>query len=210
MQFFSIQLILLSIILGLAGCKQKEEHRHYREINISETKKVSPHSLESSADQSFSSPVFAGDMPDLRIKWDVPQGWSEKPGRGMRLAVFDVKSGTLSAQCVVVQLPDSGGGLVSNVKRWMQQLKLVILSEESLQDFLSRQQRYKTMGGFNAIMIDMTDLLSGDITSDLSGLMAVIPVKGQTLYITLFGARRLLLENKRKFLSLIRSLRIAG
>jgi hypothetical protein len=192
----------------ILSCKEPNPSRNYEEIIISPKKKSSPSSFTHSSAQSLDASRSLQDFKKANLKWVTPEGWLEKPGRGMRIATFLVMEQGDTAECAMIRLPDSGGGLASNVKRWMQQLSIIVPPEKQFHKFLTNQQRFKTAGGFSGILVNFTSLLSGDLTSDRSALTAFIPVNNNTVFLTLFGSKRLLGNNQDKLLSLCRSLNI--
>lgn len=64
------------------------------------------------------------------LRWDAPQGWTELPGSGMRLATLTPPGG--GAEATVVALPGDVGGALANVNRWRGQIGLPAFDEAGL------------------------------------------------------------------------------
>lgn len=71
--------------------------------------------------------------------WKTPDGWTERPGEGMRQATFKVEGDGPTLECTVIRLPDRGGNPASleytlaNINRWRSQLSLEPLSKAGLE-----------------------------------------------------------------------------
>lgn len=63
--------------------------------------------------------------PTLNLyTWTLPEGWTEKPAKGMRAASFDVKLGDATADAAITELVGKAGGLEANITRWRKQVEL--------------------------------------------------------------------------------------
>ncbi len=63
------------------------------------------------------------------LVWAAPPGWEELPPTSMRLANFGVGA---EGECYLTVLGGSGGGVVSNVNRWREQMGLAGMSVEEV------------------------------------------------------------------------------
>lgn len=68
--------------------------------------------------------------------WQIPKGWQQQPGSGMRAATLVIPSGAKPLELTVTALPWSGaaGEMLSNVNRWREQLQLPATDEPGLAD----------------------------------------------------------------------------
>ena len=69
------------------------------------------------------------------ITWEVPEGWEEQEGTGLRAATLLVPDGSAQAELTVMALPLTGdwdGYVVSNVNRWLGQLQQGPLDGQSI------------------------------------------------------------------------------
>jgi hypothetical protein len=65
------------------------------------------------------------------IHWTAPESWEEQPASGFRKGSFlargpDGKTADIS----VISFPEQAGGLLANVNRWRDQLKLAPITNE--------------------------------------------------------------------------------
>jgi len=65
------------------------------------------------------------------MTFDVPETWSKSPGNSMRLASFDAKQESGTADVSVMRLP-GGGDPLPNLNRWRDQVKLEPITQEEL------------------------------------------------------------------------------
>jgi hypothetical protein len=65
------------------------------------------------------------------LKWDLPKGWTETQGSGMRFATL-TPPGAPKAELSVVVLPGPAGGELANVNRWRGQIGLPPWEEPAL------------------------------------------------------------------------------
>lgn len=65
------------------------------------------------------------------LVYDVPEGWTEKPGSMMRDLNFTFGANG-EGECYIARLPGAGGGLAANVNRWRTQMGAPSLSDEEV------------------------------------------------------------------------------
>jgi hypothetical protein len=66
------------------------------------------------------------------LKWKLPQGWTEAPGTGMRVATLAPPAALGKAEVPVTVLAAPAGGELANVNRWRGQLNLPPIDEQAL------------------------------------------------------------------------------
>ncbi|MCL4233281.1 MAG: hypothetical protein KJ042_02050, partial [Deltaproteobacteria bacterium] len=64
--------------------------------------------------------------------WTLPEGWTEKPAKGMRAASFDVTIGEATADAAITELVGKAGGLEANITRWRKQVELPPMTAEEI------------------------------------------------------------------------------
>jgi hypothetical protein len=140
------------------------------------------------------------------LSWTAPDGWREEAGSGMRLATFTIDREGSSATCTIVTLGGAAGGLEANVRRWMGQLKIADLPPDEFSAFLEKQERVKSEGGFDMVLVDLTEL--GDAAPDSASMLAaIVTVPNTTAFVKFTGPTVLLKNEKESFTKLCRSLR---
>ncbi|MEO8044300.1 MAG: hypothetical protein ABI674_05290 [Spartobacteria bacterium] len=64
------------------------------------------------------------------VHWTVPAGWAEQPASGFRKGSFIVSDAEgKKADVSVISFPEAAGGLLANVNRWRDQLKLAPITD---------------------------------------------------------------------------------
>lgn len=85
--------------------------------------------------------------------WQLPEGWDEQPGSGMRVATVTIPSSGKPLELSVTSLPwtDTQADLLSNVNRWRGQLQLAPIGAEGLADCT----RELMVGGATLTVVDL-------------------------------------------------------
>lgn len=140
------------------------------------------------------------------LQWTAPQGWNETKSTGMRRATFTMDDGGLTGICTIVVLSGMAGGLEANVVRWLGQLGQEPPPDDVFEAFLKRQLRFETVGGFQAVAVDLSELAQPGDEQASSMMGAVIPIGGGMCFVKLTGTVDALKSQKESFLQLCRSL----
>ncbi len=188
----------LTALLLLAGCGlQKPTWQTYEERS-----EVSHTSHESPMPTQRAPPA----PKPASVKWTVPEGWREEAGSGMRIAAFAIDRDGAKGTCTIISLGGAAGGLEANVRRWLGQLKVEAPPPNQFFAFLERQERIKTEGGYEGVLVDLTQI--GDEAPDADSMLAALfTVDGSTLFVKLAAPRALLVKEREAFAKLCRSLR---
>ncbi len=142
--------------------------------------------------------------------WDIPTGWKEEPSTSrLRMATFSISRQNMKSLCTIIPLQGEAGGLKANTSRWLTQIFPLARDIPVKTDLLLRkQQKYKTRGDFAAVFMDFT--LLTEKPADISPLVTVIKVKGNSVFIKMKGPKSHLLENREKFKTLSLSFRLGN
>jgi hypothetical protein len=188
----NIRLVLALAALVLTACEETPQPRHYTEI-------------------AFRSKTMPG-MPataeaPIQITWSLPDGWVEEPGGDpMRVASFRApdpsvaNTGDMDPQAVdvsIVQFAGEGGGLPANIQRWLGQIK-IIATPDQIQNVIAHAPAIKAATGQKGIFVDLTDMISGDMTQSASILGAIYQGNGYIVFIKAKGDRERLLKLKKQ------------
>ncbi len=138
------------------------------------------------------------------VHWKTPDGWNETRGSGMRVATFSMPSGGPDQTCTIVVLGGAAGGLEANVARWIGQLNMKSLAEDEMKTFVAKQQTFKSDGGFDVFVADLTTLAPGDAAASM--LAAIASIDDSTCFVKLTGTSGKLKTEKEIFMRLCRSL----
>lgn len=101
--------------------------------------------------------------PNGNPQWQLPQGWREEAGTGMRFATLIVDEQSPPLELTVIALPAAGGDfseqLLANVNRWRGQLTLPPLSQD---DLARETQTIRLSGGQTVTWVDFTGTAKPD------------------------------------------------
>lgn len=142
------------------------------------------------------------------LSWATPEGWQEIPGSGMRMVTFRSADTKDPVECALISLAGAAGGLESNAARWMQQVNIVVPEAPDMEEFLAAQKKIKIQGGFDATIIDLTQLQSKDDLESPSMAAAIITLPDMTVFVKMTGSRGAVLKNKNRFEALCESLKL--
>lgn len=144
----------------------------------------------------------------LPLSWKTPEGWKESPGGGMRLVSFTSADKNNPVECTIISLGGQAGGLESNAARWMRQVNIAVPDAPAMEQFLAAQKKIKTKDGFDATIIDLTQLQSQDDLKSPSMVAAIIALPDMTVFVKMTGTRGAVLKNRDKFATLYESLKL--
>ncbi len=197
-------LVLVTMLCSCDG--RKPSWRTYKEHEVIVPAPKAPHAAHAMGEAAAAP---AGDESShAALQWKTPQGWSEtRSDSGMRLATFDVKGDAGAAMCTIVLLGGDAGGLKANVVRWIGQLQVTVPADAEFEAFIKRQQTFASDGGFNTVIIDLTELGPANNDAANSMLASYITVGESACFVKLTGPAGLLKKQKENFVQLCRSLK---
>jgi len=131
--------------------------------------------------------------------WQKPATWLPTERSSMQLAKFLLPLEGSDANCSLMVLSGSGGGLVANVNRWRQQLGLETNSEAEIEAALKTEKGL--LGNFSFLRIEGPGPV-GD-----AFLIAIQPLEGQTLFIKLIAPLGDVDQMQEPFLAFCKSVR---
>lgn len=141
---------------------------------------------------------------DSSLAWDVPKGWEEVPGSGMRVATFKLVGKSDEIDVSIVSLGGIAGGLESNLNRWAAQISLEIDARE-LDKFMTDAITVKTQSGVDAKVFDFTKLQKGQDPSSKSMIAAMVDIGDATVFVKMTGTIEAVTKNQDAFKSLTQS-----
>ena len=199
--------LLLSGLI-LTGCSEPEvPKRHYQEIVVEAPPPVEqamhhdPH--PSMTDIPLPAQPRLPEAPPFT--WDTPDGWTEEPGVGMRLATLRIDTDTEQAECTLIVLGGDAGGLTANIVRWMEQVHIAPPSDYALRTYVDGLDRLQTEGGLAGVVIDFDEFV--DDPAALSTLAGIIERGRETVFVKLTGSKGLLARERDNFIQLCKSIR---
>lgn len=215
---------LLSAGIGLlAGCDE-DKPRVYTEVAFKPLAAAGPMGgMQMPGDMGMPGgagmPPMAAPPADVKVTWKLPEGWVPKDSaNGMRIGSFAAmdpalaNSGEIDPNAVdvsVVSLGGSAGGLEANIRRWMGQVGLKA-SPEEMAEFVKKAARFKTLTGQEGLFIDLTGMLSGDMTQSKTIYGAIVQTEEYTVFVKAMGDFDRVRKQKPHVAAFAKSLRIEG
>lgn len=140
-------------------------------------------------------PPAAGDL-----SWDVPEGWRQQAGAGMRLASFTLEGDETGALTTLIVLGAGAGGVEANIRRWR--------AERSLPPDAPTEP-IRVGGNMDFVFVDMVNesIQAGD---DLTTVGAIFDLGNRTAFLKFVGAPGVVGPQRIPFLQLAGSIRLAG
>lgn len=156
----------------------------------------------------MSGSMLGGNPVEITVTWEAPDSWVDKDSSSaLRIGSYLIPdpASSLPVQHIdasnprnidvsVVQLAGFAGGLEDNVIRWMKQIGILLPDDDQLQVFLEQAQRFSTRTGQEGIYIDLTPMLSGDITQSTGIFGAIIATGKYTVFVKAQGAKPRVIE----------------
>jgi hypothetical protein len=138
------------------------------------------------------------------VHWKTPPAWEEQPATGFRKGSFLVRGANgETADVSVISFPATAGGLLANVNRWRDQLKLAPISNEA--------------DAGTPIKVDghdmfMVDLVSEEPTSESGSksriLGGIFPIGGATWFFKMLGPDDLVRSQRQTFEEFLQGVRV--
>lgn len=142
-----------------------------------------------------------------RFAWKTPAGWSDEARRpgSLRKGSWTLDDAP-QADCSLVVLGGSGGGLLGNVNRWRGEMGLAPI-DQAAADALPR----RTMLGREAVYVDLAGTYSGGMggggtITDARMLGLIIALPQATLFLKFTGPAEVVAANREAFESLANSI----
>lgn len=132
------------------------------------------------------------------IAWNLPKGWTEERGSGMRMATFKPPvAGKIDVSVIV--LPGMGGGELGNVNRWRGQIGLGPLDEAAREKL--RQEVKSKLGP-----VSLYDFTGQGAGTPQRMLAALLVADGQTWFVKMVGDEAPVAAARLDFVKLLESL----
>ena len=144
-------------------------------------------------DMSSAAPMMAAAGGNkAKLAWSVPQGWTEEPGKGMRVATFHTANNPQEIDVSIVSLGGMAGGLESNIKRWMGQIG-VQASDEQFQKFIQAAKDN---------IFDFTWIQKGQPPATKSMVAAILTLGDSTVFVKMTGSIDAVTKHKNELVAL--------
>lgn len=171
-----------TILLWMASCSDSSEISSY------------------SIPKEKQSPLAMDNLEMAQPIWDVPSGW--KPGKesSMRVGSFAVEDENGSALDISISnLLGDGGGLLSNVNRWIGQIGMSATTDGGLPNYVSDI----TVAGKSATLVKASN-------KEQTLVAAIVKTGDRSWFFKMIGESRLAEKEQANFDSLLNSVRFEG
>lgn len=139
------------------------------------------------------------------VHWTAPGGWEEQPASGFRKGSFLVRGADgKKADVSVISFPEVAGGLLANVNRWRDQLKLAPITD------VAQAGTPMAAGGREMFLVDL--LSEEPISPDGSKsriLGGIFPAGGETWFFKMMGPDALVESQREAFKQFLQSVHLA-
>jgi len=168
--------VVLIVVVTLSACRNEPLRREYQEA-VFEAPAAEPRlppghpSIGSDMNDPAMKAMIADSAVEAPIIWETPDGWTEIPGDGMRLATLKSPDGLV--QISIISFGGQAGGVEGNVVRWLGQLNIT-LDDQALKNFIADSESVSSTGGFNVRIFRLTSL-APDADSSMIAAMTEIP-----------------------------------
>ena len=144
------------------------------------------------------------DSAPAAVHWTAPADWEEKATSGFRKGSFLVR-GTdgKTADVSVISFPEAAGGLLANVNRWRDQLKLAPISD------VRQVGAPMSVGGREMFFVDLVSEQPTSPEGSISRILgAIFPINGETLFFKMIGPDQLVESQRDTFRQFLESVRL--
>lgn len=199
LQRFCLALALASCLFSMTACQPSDEmsYREYRQWLPNENQPQVKTTYEPSLSKS------------APIQWQVPSGWVEEPGSGMRLALLRPDR-RHDVQVTIVSLGPAYGDLSANVIRWLRQMGLNMdIADTVMAAALAQVKPLATEAGLSGQIIRLTADVHSEIrNAEYTVVTAIFPANDQTVFIKWTGPHGTFVDFESDFQKICRSIYI--
>jgi hypothetical protein len=184
--------LLAAALFACAGCGDDAKITVYRI-----PKETPPESNPQQAAKTGAAPA--------PVHWTAPSGWEEQPASGFRKGSFLVRGDDgKTADVSVISFPEAAGGLMANVNRWRDQLKLAPISNEA------EAGTPMPVGGHDMFFVDLvSEQPIGPDGSKSRILGGIFPANGETWFFKMIGPDELVASQRDAFKQFLESVHVA-
>ncbi len=139
------------------------------------------------------------------LHWKAPGGWEEQPASGFRKGSFLVRGPDgKTADVSIISFPEAAGGLLANVNRWREQLKLPPIANEA-----EAGAPLSADGGemFFVDIVSEEPVAPDNAKSRILG--GIFPMKGETWFFKMTGPDELVAAQRDAFREFLQSAHVA-
>lgn len=135
------------------------------------------------------------------VHWSAPAGWEEQPASGFRKASFLARGADgKTADVSVISFPEAAGGLMANVNRWRDQLKLPPITD------VVQAGKPIPVAGRDMYFVDLVSEQPIDKVGGKARILGgIFPVGGETWFFKMMGPDALVESQREAFTQFLQS-----
>lgn len=190
--------VLLVVLALLAGCNRSSDQITVYRI----PKESQPESIPQPAAMTQAPPAAAA----TDVRWTAPSGWQEQPASGFRKGSYLAKgSDGKTADISVISFPAAAGGLMANINRWRNQLKLAPVTNEG------KAATPMTVDGRDMFFVDLiSEQPVGTDATRTRILGGIFPLASETWFFKMMGPDQLVESQRDQFKEFLQSVHAIG
>lgn len=142
---------------------------------------------------------------EAALHWTAPSEWEAQPASGFRKGSFVVRGadGT-TADVSVISFPEAAGGVLANVNRWREQLKLAPITDEA------EAGKSFPVAGHEMLAIEIaSEHPIAPETTNSRILGGIFPLHGETWFFKMIGPDELVASQRAAFTEFLQSVHLA-
>ncbi len=150
-------------------------------------------------------PPAGNDGPGpVAVHWEAPTGWEEQAASGFRKGSFLVRGENgATADVSVISFPEAAGGLMANVNRWRDQLKLAPISD------VVKAGTPMSVGGRDMFFVDLVSEQPIEKTGGKARILGgIFPAGGETWFFKMMGPDALVESQREVFRKFLQSVHL--
>ncbi len=144
---------------------------------------------------SKAQPAAMNSAAPAGVHWNAVAGWEEQPANGVRKGSYLVRGADgKTADVSIISFPEAAGGVLANVNRWRDQLKLAPVADEA------QAGTALAVDGHDTLFVDLVS--EQPITPDGAKsriLGGILPLNGETWFFKMMGPDALVESQREAF-----------
>ena len=143
-------------------------------------------------------------VPAAAVHWTAPADWEEQPASGFRKGSFLVRGPEgKTADISVISLPQTAGGLLANVNRWRNQLKLAPITD------VVQAGTPMAVAGRDLFVVDLVSEKAIDKEGGKTRILGgIFPAGGETWFFKMTGPDALVEGQRETFTKFLQSVHL--
>ncbi|MEP6820791.1 MAG: hypothetical protein ABI946_00415 [Chthoniobacterales bacterium] len=139
------------------------------------------------------------------VHWNAVAGWEEQPASGFRKGSYVVRGADgKTADVSIISFPEAAGGVLANINRWRDQMKLAPVADEA------QAGTALAVDGHDILFVDLVSeqpITPGNAKSRILG--GILPLTGETWFFKMMGPDALVESQRVTFKEFLQGVHVA-